>query len=117
MHFGGGDSTVGTAVSPPSMPPLQLKAPRERWVIRKGAHGEQMWIRVLLVRRPWAWYDGERRRGKRELRKQRKARAARASKLAQSAAAGRGEDDLPGRGRLPPGAHRWLTNSGVRYMY
>ena len=53
-----------------------------------------------------------RRCGERALRKQQKARAARAKKLAQSAAAGHGEDAVPGR-RLPQGAHRWIGESGV----
>ena len=82
-----------------------------------------MWVRLLGAaagrarggwdERPWAWYRGGARRSKRAIRKQRKSRAARARRMAKRVAAGRGEDDLPGK-RRPLGAHRWIGGSGAR---
>ena len=103
--------------------PAMVLEPRERWVMTERPPGGHVWVRLLGTaagrarrgweERPWAWYRGGARRSKRAIRKQRKSRAARARRHAKRVAAGRGEDDLPGK-RLPLGAHRWIGGSGAR---
>ena len=96
----------------PSLPTMVLE-PRERWVETERSPGGHVWVRLLGAaagraprgweERPWTWYRGGTRRSKRAIRKQRKSRAARARRLTKRVAAGRGEDDLPGK-RRPLGA-------------